>query len=52
MGQTGTAFGAAAFHNLPPGAGRHTLQEAVLFAPLAFFWLISLFRHNINLIKF
>jgi hypothetical protein len=45
MRQTGAAFGAAAGNHLSPGSGGHAFKEPVFAGTLAFFWLVSLFRH-------
>ena len=46
MSQAGAALGAAVFQNLSAGCRSHTFHEAVFTASLAFFRLVSLFRHG------
>jgi hypothetical protein len=49
MSQAGAAFGPSISDYLTAGSSRHPFEKAVLAGALAFFWLISLFRHTAKL---
>lgn len=49
MRKPGTAFESSAFQDCAPAARRHAFKKTVLAAALAFFWLISPFRHGLYL---